>query len=196
MTARELRPDALTGTGAILIAAGYLFGIYWPNQVRIERAEQQLAAALQGIRAIPERARQAEQLRLDARAARDYVNSARPKKVADLRTSDIVELTSTLAGTAGVTVNTLQPHPSLAWDRHREWPVDVACEGDARAVAAFVAALESSTRRIAIHRVSMTSREEGRPIQADIRFSVHSDPAEFAGSADFDSSLDSEPADP
>lgn len=188
--------DALTGTGAVIIAAAFLAGVYFPGRVRTEQTEQQLATALRSLKAAPERAREVENLRSDLERAEAYLNSSEHRRT-PLRTSDVIEFTAGLAEQAGVSLVRLEPLPAETRPERGEWPVEVVCEGPASAVAAFLVKLETGPRLTTIHEVSMDVRPGPRPVvEGRVRFSLYADSADSAGFANFDASRASRQSDP
>ena len=187
--------DALTGTGAVIIAAAFLAGVYFPGRARTEYTEQQLAAALQTLKAAPRRAQELEHLRTDLKAAEHYLQSSQERRT-PLRTSGVIEFTSTLAEQAKVSLVRVEPLPAEPRPTRQEWPVEVVCEGPAAAVAAFLVGLETGPRLTTIHEVAMDIRPGPHPIvEGRVRFSLYADSADSSGFARFDASRTSQRSD-
>jgi hypothetical protein len=191
----QSRRDVLTGTGAVIIAAAFLAGVYFPGRARTQETERRLAAALRTLKDAPRRARQVEELRDGIQHAEAYLQAA-PHRRAPLRTSNVIEFTSTLAAQAKVSLLRLEPLPGEVRQERTAWPVEVVCEGPASAVAAFLVGLETGPRLTTIHEVALDVRAAPRPVvEGRIRFSLYADSADSAGFAKFDASRTSRRSD-
>jgi Tfp pilus assembly protein PilO len=180
--------DALTGTGAVIIAAAFLAGVYFPGRARHEQAEHQLEVALEAMRNTPRRAAEIEALRRDVHHVEQFVNTSRARCL-PVRTSDVVALTSQLGKDAGLTIVRLQPAACVQQKEHSQWPVEVVCEGTTRSWAAFLHALETGPRLTSVHEVTMSaSPDRNGMVEGKVRFSIHAVCSDFSDSAKFNAS--------
>lgn len=180
--------DALTGTGAVIIAAAFLAGVYFPGRARTEQTEKQLALGLKDLQAAPRHAAELEQLRSDLTRARQFLAASQDRR-GPLRTSDVIEFTAALGREAGISLVRLEPLAPELHSGRTQWPVEVVCEGTAAALSAFLVRLEDGPRLTTIHEVALDLRPGPKPVvEGRIRFSLYADQADSAGFAGFDAS--------
>lgn len=171
--------------GTAVLTVGYYWGIVSPNRLRAQKIENEIAQAHAMIGAIPSILTERTELqqRLDAERERSAIRDiALP---AESHVSDVLHQVTSLAIQSGLSINRLEPLPSVDFAVYTSHPFHLSCRGTFADVSRFLKGMEQQKRLVTFGNADFTRGNEGpdaegarRLIQANLHFNVYSRHAE------------------
>lgn len=191
------RGALVTIGGLALLSAAFLFFVFLPGQRKVVQVRKEIAEAERSIRDVPLRVAELESLRGDAGRRREYVASILERMPHDVDVHGLVRQVASLADRTRVKVSRIEPLAAVEHETYRVLPFRLGFQGDAEAIAHFLAGLESLPYLTVFPELAM-SAESGRAggtAEGDLHFAVYADRGDPADSAEIASSSHAASAD-
>lgn len=165
---------AILGTG--ILTAGYYWGIARPGAAAAQKIEDEISQLHGQMKELPgileERSNLQNQLE-QQQQLQERVNETLP---ADSHVSEVLHQVASLARSSGLTINRLEPLPTVEASAYATHPFHLSCRGDFQDIARFLNGLENQPRLITFGNVDLirSQDETQRSVQATINFNVYS----------------------
>lgn len=197
------RHDTLIAiVGTAVLTAGYYWGIAAPGFAAASNIERDIAAIQARTSEFPSVL--AERSRLQRKVDEYRVRQERLKSVLPVEShvSDVLHQVASLAQRSGLTINRLEPMPTIEFASYTAHPFHLSCRGTFGDIASFLNGLEVQSRLVTFGNIDFTRGNDGpaekrdqNQIQASVFFNVYSRHAESTTVAENTVSRSSRPSD-
>lgn len=171
--------------GTAILTAGYYWGIVRPSRLQAQKIENEIAQAHAMISEIPSILTERTELQQRLEAEREQSATRDVALPTESHVSDVLHQVTSLAIQSGLSINRLEPLPSVEFAVYTSHPFHLSCRGTFADVSRFLKGMEQQKRLVTFGNTDLTRGNEGpdadggrRMIQANLHFNVYSRHAE------------------
>ncbi|RMG34862.1 MAG: hypothetical protein D6725_13485 [Planctomycetota bacterium] len=185
----EWKQCAATAALLALLVAVFVFGVYRPQRIRLERVRSELRDARESVRQLPQKLAVVTRLQKNVEENERFLQQTVSLMPDDADVYRVVQDVSRLAQQFDLTVSRLEPMRPVEYATFRMLPFRMRFAGPFRSVVAFLNGLEQRDRLFTIGELEITrqTRALEAPVEVQVDFTAYArrvDPDESIDGAD------------